>query len=84
MREAAVAQTDAVYLIALAHGAHSAMGHTAESARELIGEVATRRGRPGADAETLRAVSRSEAKAHRDIAAGLLWASRFSPPITSA
>jgi hypothetical protein len=84
LREAAVAQTDAVYLIALAQGAHRAMGHTAESAREFISEVATRRALPGADAETLRSVSRSEAKAHRDIAADLLRASRFSPPVTSA
>jgi hypothetical protein len=82
LREAAVAQTDAVSLIALAHGAHGAMGHTAESAREFIGEVAARRGRPGADAETLGAVARSETKVHRDVAAGLLQASRFSPPVT--
>jgi hypothetical protein len=80
LREAAVAQTDAVYLIALAHGAHDAMGHTADSAREFIGEVAARRGRPGADAETLGAVARRELKEHRDTAAGLLQASRFSMP----
>ena len=84
LRESAVAQTDAVYLIALAQGAHAAMGHTAESARDFIAEVATRRALPGADAETLRTVSRSEAKAHRDLAADLLRASRFTPPVTSA
>lgn len=84
LREAAVAQTDAVYLTALAQGAHRAMGHTAESAREFIGEVGARRALPGADAETLRALSRSEAKVHRNIAAELLRASRFSPPVTSA
>ena len=83
LREAAVAQTDAVYLTALAQGAHRAMGHTAESAREFISEVATRRALPGADAETLRSVSRSEAKAHRDIVADLLRASRSSPSVTS-
>jgi hypothetical protein len=83
LREAAVAQTDAVYLIALGRGAHAAMGHTAESARELIAEVASRRGRPEADVETLEALSRSETRAQRDIAAGLLRASRFSPPITT-
>ena len=84
LREAAVAQTDAVYLVALAHGAHDAMGHSAESAREFIGEVAARRGRPGADAETLGAVARRESREHRDTAAGLLQASRFSTPVTSA
>jgi hypothetical protein len=84
LRDAAVAQTDAVYLIALAHGAHDAMGHTAESAREFVGEVATRRRRPGADAGTLAAVARDESKQHRDTAAGLLQASRFSAPLASA
>jgi hypothetical protein len=84
LREAAVAQTDAAYLIALAHGAHEAMGHTAESAREFIGEVAARRGRPGADAETLGDVARRKSREHRDTAAGLLQASRFSAPVTSA
>jgi hypothetical protein len=54
--------------------AHEAMGHTAESAREFIDRVATRRALPGADAETLRAMARSEAKVHRDIAADLLRA----------
>jgi hypothetical protein len=83
LRDAGVAQTDAVYLIALAHGAHDAMGHTAESAREFIAEVATRRGRPDADAETLAAVAHAESKKHRDAAAGLLQASRFSAPLTS-
>ena len=82
LQEAAVAQTDAAYLIALAHGAHEAMGHTAESARVFIDEVAARRGRPGADAEMLAAVARDESKRHRDSAAGLLQASRFSTPLT--
>lgn len=77
LREAAVAQTDAVYLIALAKGAHGPMGHTVESARDFINEVAARRGQPSADAEALGAVARSEVKVHRDIAAGLLQASRF-------
>jgi hypothetical protein len=84
LREAAVAQTDAAYLTGLGHGAHEAMGHTAESAREFIAEVAARRGRPGADAETLRLVASREARAHRDVAAGLLQASRFSAHVTSA
>lgn len=84
LREAAVAQTDAAYLIALAKGAHEAAGHTAESAREFIAEVAARRGRPGADAGTLRVVASSEVRVHRDIAAGLLHDSRFRPPVTSA
>lgn len=75
---ASVAQTDAAYLMALARDAHVAMGHTVESARELVNEVATRRGRLGADAEALAGLARGEAKAHRDIAAGLLHASRFS------
>lgn len=76
---ASVAQTDAAYLIALARGAHIAVGHTAETAREFVTEVAARRGRPGADAEVLDGVARSEAKAHRDTAAGLLQATRFGP-----
>lgn len=83
LRAAAVAQTDAAYLIALAQGAHGAMGHTAESARRFLGEVATRRALPGADAKTLGAASRSETKVHRDIAADLLRATRFGPPVTS-
>lgn len=76
---ASVAQTDAAYLIAVARGAHIAVGHTAETAREFVTEVAARRGRPGADAEVLDGVARSEAKAHRDTAAGLLQATRFGP-----
>jgi hypothetical protein len=84
LQDAVVAQTDAAYLIALAHGAPDAIGHTAESAREFIGEVAARRGRPGADAETLGAVARRESREHRDTAAGLLQASRFSTSVTSA
>jgi hypothetical protein len=79
LRQAGVAQTDAVYLIALADGAHEAMGHTAESAREFIAEVAARRGRPGADAETLGAAARGEARVNRAIAADLLHDSRFGP-----
>lgn len=74
---ASVAQTDAAYLIALARGAHDAMGHTAESAAEFVEEVAARRGVPGANAATLAEVARTEAKVHRDIAAGQLHASRF-------
>jgi hypothetical protein len=77
---ATVAQTDAAYLIAMARGAHDAMGHTADSAAEFVKEVATRRGRPGADAETLAELARHETRVHRDIAAGLLSASRFSSP----
>jgi hypothetical protein len=84
LREAAVAQTDAAYLLALAHGAHSAMGHTAASARAFIDEVAARLGRPGADAETLCAAARRETKRHRDVAAGLLQASRFGTSVASA
>jgi hypothetical protein len=81
LREAAVAQTDAAYLIALAQGAHHAMGHTAESARDFIADVSARRGRSDADAETLAAVARREWKEHRNTAAGLLQASRFSAPV---
>lgn len=80
LQDAAVAQTDAVYLIALAHGAHNAVGHTAESARAFVDEVASRRGRPGADAATLRDLARDETKRHRDTAAGLLQVSRFAAP----
>ncbi len=84
LQDAVVAQTDAAYLIALAHGALDAIGHTQESARQFIGEVAARRGQPGADAETLGALARRESKRHRDSAAGLLQSSRFGTPVTSA
>ncbi len=77
LRTAVVAQTDAAYLIGLAHGAHEAMGHTAESAREFIAEVAARRGRPGADGVTLEALARTECRQQRDTASGLLQGSRF-------
>jgi hypothetical protein len=83
LREAGVAQTDAAYLIALASGAHGVIGHTAESARELVDEVAARRGRPEAGAAELAALSRTLTMEHRDLAAGLLHASRFGPPFAS-
>jgi hypothetical protein len=57
------------------------MGHTAESARDFIADVSARRGRSDADAETLAAVARRELKEHRNTAAGLLQASRFSAPV---
>jgi hypothetical protein len=80
LREGAVAQTDAIYLTALAQGAHEAMGHTEQSAGEFIAEVATRRKQPGADAERLRDMVHGMAKEQRDTAASLLRAGRFNSP----
>jgi hypothetical protein len=80
LRDAAVAQTDAAYLTALARGAHDAVGHTAESAPAFIAEVAARRQLSGGSVEELLAFARGAAKHHRDIAADLLQATRFGPP----
>lgn len=79
LREAAVAQTDAAYLMAFARGAHTVMGHTAETARGFTEEVAGRLGRPGADPETLARVARGIITQRRDAAAALLHATRFAP-----
>lgn len=79
LRDAAVAQTDAAYLIAMARGAYGAVGHTADSAREFVAEVGTRRGMPGADAEALASAARTVVTAKRTAASSLLHASRFDP-----
>jgi hypothetical protein len=77
---AGVAQTDAAYLMALSRGAHDAVGHTEESARGFVEEVAARRGEPGGSAEELAGLSRSIALVQRDVAASLLHVSRFNTP----
>jgi len=80
LRGAVVAQTDVLYLSAFARGAHDAVGHTAESAREFIAEVGVRHGLPGADVESLAAAARTVVTTQRTVVTGLLQASRFGPP----
>jgi hypothetical protein len=59
------------------------MGHTAESARQFIDEVATRRGAVGADAGRLVEVAWTAARMHGRAAMATLSATRFDPPAAS-